>query len=62
LLGVKCGLLSLHVVNELSESFGGLRVGYAGHKATVVFYLFVEFGTLVTHGGSAFARPILYDV
>jgi hypothetical protein len=49
LLGMKRGFLSLHAVNELSDSFGCLLVGYAEQKASVVLDFLVEFGAFVTH-------------
>jgi hypothetical protein len=49
LLGVKCGFLGLHALNEVPESVRGLLVSYAGDKASVVLNLFVKFSALITH-------------
>ena len=47
---MKRDFLGLQAVNELPESCVGLLVGYAGDEASIVFDLFVEFSTLITHG------------
>jgi hypothetical protein len=56
LLRMKRDLLSLHLLDQSLDSIKHCLIGDAGRHETVMLDLAVEFGALLTHGNSAFAR------
>jgi hypothetical protein len=56
LFWVKCCLLILHPLNQLFDPIKDWLICEPGRQQTVMLDLAVEFGALLTHGNSVFAR------